>query len=90
MTMGGREKEMVMLLPHRVNMRLSKNNSNQDPVDLPLFNIIRLKLTQRNRDCFQEGNIMILVLRRKPWREVFTIIKIIIIIAVYFPNGNER
>ena len=61
-----------MLQPHRMNMRLSRNNSNQEPVDLPLFNIIRWELTQRNSDCPKEGIRMVAVLRRKPWREVFT------------------
>ena len=64
--------ERVMLLPHRMNMRLSRNSSNQEPVELPLFNIIRWELTQRNSDCPEEGIRMVAVLRRKPWREVFT------------------
>ena len=72
MTMGGRDLETVMLLPHRMNMRLSRNSSNQEPVELPLFNIIRWELTQRNSDCPEEGIRMVAVLRRKPWREVFT------------------
>ena len=72
MTMGGRDLETVMLLPHRMNMRLSRNSSNQEPVELPLFNIIRWELTQRNSDCPKEGIRMVAVLRRKPWREVFT------------------
>ena len=63
MTMGGRDLETVMLLPHKMNMRLSRNSSNQDPVELPLFNI---------SDCPEEGIRMVVVLRRKPWREVFT------------------
>ena len=70
--MGGRDRETVMLLPKRVNMRLSRNSSNQEPVELPLFNIIRWELTQRNSDCPEEGIRMVVVLRRKPWREVFT------------------
>ena len=70
--MGGRDLETVMLLPHRMNMRLSRNSSNQEPVELPLFNIIRWELTQRNSDCPKEGIRMVAVLRRKPWREVFT------------------
>ena len=70
--MGGRDMETVMLLPHRMNMRLRRNNSNQEPVELPLFNIIRWQLTQRNSDCPEEGIRMVAVLRRKPWREVFT------------------
>ena len=70
--MGGRDLETVMLLPHRMNMRLSRNSSNQEPVELPLFNIIRWELTQRNNDCRKEGIRMVAVLRRKPWREVFT------------------
>jgi hypothetical protein len=53
-------------------MRLSRNSSNQEPVELPLFNIIRWELTQRNSDCPKEGIRMVAVLRRKPWREVFT------------------
>ena len=72
MTMGDRDRETVMLRPHGMNMRLSKNNSNQEPVELPLFNIIRWELTQRNMDCPKEGIRMVAVLRRKPWREVFT------------------
>ena len=74
MTMGGRDQETVMLLPHRMNMnmRLSRNSSNQEPVELPLFIIIRWELTQRNSDCPEEGIRMVAVLRRKPWREVFT------------------
>ena len=72
MTMGGRDLETVMLLPHRMNMRLSRNSSSQEPVELPLFNIIRWELTQRNSDCPKEGIRMVTVLRRKPWREVFT------------------
>ena len=70
--MGGRDLETVMLLPHRMNMRLSRNSSHQEPVDLPLFNIIRWELTRRNSDCPKEGIRMVAVLRRKPWREVFT------------------
>ena len=62
----------VRLVPTRMNMRLSKNSSNQEPVELPLFNIIRWELTQRNSDCPEEGIRMVAVLRRKPWREVFT------------------
>ena len=72
MTMGGREQETVMLRPHRMIMRMSRNSSNQEPVDLPLYNIIGWELTQRNMDCPEEGIRMIVVLRRKPWREVFT------------------
>ena len=72
MTMGGRDLETVMLLPRKMNMRLSRNSSNQEPVDLALFNIIRWELTQRNRDCPEEGIRMVTMLRRKPWREVFT------------------
>ena len=64
--------ETVMLVPEEMNMRLSRNSSNQEPVELPLFNIIRWELTQRNSDCPEEGIRMIAVLRRKPWREVFT------------------
>ena len=30
MTMGGRDQETVMLLPHKMNMRLSRNSSNQE------------------------------------------------------------
>ena len=70
--MGGRDLETVMLLPNKMNMRLSRNNRNQEPVELPLFSIIRWELTQRNSDCPKEGIRMIAVLRRKPWREVFT------------------
>ena len=72
MTMGGREQETVVLLPSRMNMVLSKNSSNQEPVELPLYNIVGWELTQRNIDCPKEGVRMIVVLRRKPWREVFT------------------
>ena len=70
--MGGRDLETVMLLPHRMNMRLSRNSSSQEPVELALFNIIRWELTQRNSECPEEGIRMVTVLRRKPWREVFT------------------
>ena len=70
--MAGRDLETVMLLPNKMNMRLSRNSSNQEPVELPLFNIIRWELTQRNSDCPEEGIRMVTVLRRKPWREVFT------------------
>ena len=62
----------VMLLPHKMNMRLSRNSSNQEQVELPLFNIVRWELAQRNCDCPEEGIRMVAVLRRKPWREVFT------------------
>ena len=72
MAMGGREQEKVMLLPHKMNMRLSRNSSNQEPVELPLYNIVGWELTQRNMDCPEEGIRMVVVLRRKPWREVFT------------------
>ena len=72
MTMGGREQETVVLLPSRMNMVLSKNSSNQEPVELPLYNIVGWELTQRNMECPEEGIRMIVVLRRKPWREVFT------------------
>ena len=72
MTMGGRDQETVMLLPHKMNMRLSRNSSNQEKVELSLFNIIRWELTQRDSDCPEEGIRMIAVLKRKPWREVFT------------------
>ena len=70
--MGGRDLETVMLLPKSMNMRLSRNSSNLESVDLALFNIIRWELTQRNIDCPKEGIRMVVVLRRKPWREVFT------------------
>ena len=85
MTMGGRDLETVMLLPHRMNMRLSTNSSNQEPVELPLFNIIRWELTQRNSDCPKEGIRMVAVLKRKPWREVFTtyLPKILLIMTTY-------
>ena len=72
MTMGSRDLRTVMLVPNMMNMRLSKSNINQEPVELPLFNIISWKLTQRNEDCPEEGIRMVAVLRRKPWREVFT------------------
>ena len=72
MKMGSRDMDTVLLLPHKMNMRLSRNNINQEPVDLPLFNIIRWELTQRNSDCPEEGIRMILWLRRKFWREVIT------------------
>ena len=85
MTMGGRDLETVMLLPHRMNMRLSRNSSNQEPVELPLFNIIRWELTQRNHDCPDEGIRMVAVLRRKPWREVFvTYLPTILLIMTTF------
>ena len=64
--------ETVILIPKSLNMRLSRNSSNQEPVDLPLFNIISWELIQRNSDCPKEGIRMVVVLRRKPWREVFT------------------
>ena len=70
--MGGRDQETVNLLPHKMNMRLSRNSSNQEPVELPLFNIIKWELTKRNKDCPKEGIRMVAVLKRKPWREVFT------------------
>ena len=70
--MGGRDQETVMLLPHRMIMRLSRNNKEQELVELPLFNIIRWELAARNSDCPEEGIRMVVVLRRKPWREVFT------------------
>ena len=73
MAMGGRDRDTVMLLPHRMNMRLSPSNDPQlDPVNLPLFYIIDWKLTERNSDCPEEGIRMIVVLRRKFWREVIT------------------
>ena len=72
MTMGGRNLETVILLPHRNNMRLSRNSSNQKSAELPLFNIIRWELTQRTSDSHEEGIRTVTVLRRKPWREVFT------------------
>ena len=72
MTMGGRDMETVLLQADRMNMRLSKNNTNQEPVDLPLFNIIRWSLAQRNADCPKEGIRMIVMLRRKPWRDLLT------------------
>ena len=69
--MGGRDRETVMLLPNRMNLRLSASNDPlRDPVDLPLFFIIDWKLTERNPDCPEEGIRMIVVLRRKPWREL--------------------
>ena len=52
MTMGGRDKETVMLLPNRMNMRLSRNSSNQEPVELPLFNIIRWELSRNKKLSF--------------------------------------
>ena len=70
--MGGREQETVILLADRLNMRLSRNSSNQEPVELPLYNIIGWELVKRNMDCPEEGIRMVVVLRRKPWREVFT------------------
>ena len=73
MTMGGRDLETVILVPHRINMRLSPSNDPQlDPVNLPLFYIIGWNLTNRNNDCPDEGIRMIVVLRRKFWREVIT------------------
>ena len=73
MKMGGLDLETVMLNPHRMNMRLSPSNDPQlDPVNLPLFYIIDWKLTERNSDCPEEGIRMIVVLRRKFWREVIT------------------
>ena len=71
--MEGRDRDTVMLMPHRMNMRLSPSNNPQlDPVNLPLFNIIRWSLTKRNSDCPKEGIRMAAVLRRKPWRELMT------------------
>ena len=73
MTMDGRDRETVMLLPHMLNMVLSPSNDPQlDPVDLPLFNIIGWQLTQRNSDCPKEGIRMVVLLRRKAFREVIT------------------
>ena len=73
MTVGGRDLETVMLLPHKMNMRLSPSNDPLlDPVDLPLFYITGWNLTQRNGDCPEEGVRVILVLTRKFWREVIT------------------
>ena len=73
MTMGGRDMETVMLLPHRMTMRLSPSNDPQlDPVDLPLFYITGWNLTQRNSDCPDEGIRMVITLRRKFLREVIT------------------
>ena len=72
MTMGRRDRETVTLLPLRMRMMLSSNNSNKEPVNLPLFSIIGWELTERNKDCPEEGIRMIVVLRRKPWREVMT------------------
>ena len=64
MTMGGRDLETVMLLPQKVNMRLSRHSNNQEPVELPLFTIVKWELTQRNDDCPKEGIRMVAVLRR--------------------------
>ena len=73
MTMGRRDLKTVLLLPKIMNMKLSTSNDpHVDPVDLPLFTIIGWQLTQRNSDCPEEGIRMIAVIRRKPWREVFT------------------
>ena len=73
MTMGGLDMETVMLLPNRMNMRLSPSNDPQlDPVDLPLFYITGWNLTQRNSDCPDEGIRMVITLRRKFLREVIT------------------
>ena len=73
MTMGGRDLKTVMLLPHRMIMRLSPSNDPQlDPVDLPLFYITGWQLTQRNSDCPEEGIRMVITLRRKFLREVIT------------------
>ena len=71
--MGGLDLKTVMLLPHRMNMRLSPSNDPQlDPVDLPLFYITGWNLTQRNSDCPDEGIRMVITLRRKFLREVIT------------------
>ena len=73
MTMGGRDLKTVMLLPHRMIMRLSPSNDPQlDPVDLPLFYITGWELTQRNSDCPEEGIRMVITLKRKFLREVIT------------------
>ena len=73
MTMGGRDLKTVMLLPHKMKMRLSPSNDPQlDPVDLPLFYITGWNLTQRNSDCPDEGIRMVITLRRKFLREVIT------------------
>ena len=73
MTMGGLDMETVMLLPHKMNMRLSPTNDPQmDPVNLPLFYITGWQLTQRNSDCPQEGIRMVITLKRKFLREVIT------------------
>ena len=86
MTIGHGDLETVMLLPYKINMRLSPGNDpEQDPVDLPLFMIVGWKLTQRNMDCPEEGIRMVAVLRRKPWREVMTtyLPTILLMIATY-------
>ena len=73
MTMGGLDLKTVMLLPHMMNMRLSPSNNPQlEPVNLPLFYITGWNLTHRNSDCPKEGIRMVVVLRRKFWREVIT------------------
>ena len=73
MTMGGLDMETVMLLPHKMNMRLSPTNDPQmDPVNLPLFYITGWQLTQKNSDCPQEGIRMVITLKRKFLREVIT------------------
>ena len=86
MTMGGRDLETVMLVPHRLIMRLSPSNDPQlDPVNLPLFYITGWNLTQRNSSCAEEGIRMVVVLRRKFWREVITtyLPTILLMVATY-------
>ena len=48
--MVGMDIETNMLLSHMMNKRLSRKSSNQEPVELPLCNIIRWELTQRNSE----------------------------------------
>ena len=66
MVMKGRERNTVLLLPNMINMRLSRNSSNQEPVDLPLFTITGWLLATSNSNCPEDGIRMVVILRRKP------------------------
>ena len=64
MTMSGRDRKTVRLLPHSMAMNQS--------VDMTLFVITDWSLTERNPDRPEEGIMMSIVLKRKISKELLT------------------
>jgi hypothetical protein len=64
MTMSGRDRETVRLLPHLIMMNQT--------LDMTLFTITNWSLTQRDSSNLDEGIMMTVVMKRKIAKEILT------------------